>query len=634
MKKLLFIFALGYGLALWGYTTELKPSAFCMTFDESVAAEVAAAGFAGVEICAPNGGLDETTARAWRDIADRHGLRVHSVTASGWFLFNVPEKFDAEVARAKKDLRGAAILGADKLLIVPAGRVGKQVKMPPLKRGVWQATFDSHTLEMSSCSADGTDYPEYIDCQNRATKAASRAIRELVPVAGQLGVALAIENVANNLWMDPSFAAAFVKSFDSKWVRAFVDPANHIFTFDPVQWLDAMKGVTASIHVKDFKLSDDYEYGMDLRNFGEGSVDLKAVREAIERNGYSGWVSLEGEKKLTRREVRTRLDRFISGETVAPGAVDNALPGRWALNRACGWVGIRERLDGSDEVTVLWDSGSPVKFAYVKNEKGFVSAYTECTSTRNLLVMKPEWHYYRYMQMRVEDGRLKGWFMMLDGVGTVVVPKTEFIGTRCPDLPNSPDLSLLKFGKPVNLLADGLEGWEKIGETKNRHFGWTFADGILKNTIRYDSSGAPREHGINIATTCRDFEDFKISYDVKIPKDGNSGVYLRGIYEIQSLDSYGKPVDSHHMGAVYGRITPSVAAEKPADEWQHVDVTLCDRHATVILNGVKIIDNQPILGVTGGALSSDESKPGPIYLQGDHASAEYRNMILTPIVKE
>jgi hypothetical protein len=86
------------------------------------------------------------------------------------------------------------------------------------------------------------------------------------------------------------------------------------------------------------------------------------------------------------------------------------------------------------------------------------------------------------------------------------------------------------------------------------------------------------------------------------------------------------------MGAVYSRITPSQAAEKPAGEWQTMDITLLQRHVTVILNGKKIIDNQPLLGCTGGALSSDEMRPGPIYLQGDHKAVEYRNIVLRPIL--
>jgi hypothetical protein len=87
------------------------------------------------------------------------------------------------------------------------------------------------------------------------------------------------------------------------------------------------------------------------------------------------------------------------------------------------------------------------------------------------------------------------------------------------------------------------------------------------------------------------------------------------------------------MGAIYSRITPTEAAERPVGEWQKMDITLVDRHVTIILNGKRIIDNQPIMGCTGGALWSDPLRPGPIYLQGDHTACQYRNIVLRPVVK-
>ena len=98
-------------------------------------------------------------------------------------------------------------------------------------------------------------------------------------------------------------------------------------------------------------------------------------------------------------------------------------------------------------------------------------------------------------------------------------------------------------------------------------------------------------------------------------------------------ESYGRPVNPHNMGAIYSRICPTVAAEKPIGEWQTLDFTLVDRHVTVILNGQTIIDNQPVLGCTGGALWSDPLRPGPVYLQGNHGAIDYRNMVLRPVVK-
>jgi hypothetical protein len=87
------------------------------------------------------------------------------------------------------------------------------------------------------------------------------------------------------------------------------------------------------------------------------------------------------------------------------------------------------------------------------------------------------------------------------------------------------------------------------------------------------------------------------------------------------------------MGAIYSRIFPTEGAEKPAGEWQTFDITLVDRYVTVILNGKAIIDNQPLLGCTGGALWPDQFRPGPIYLQGDHTGVSYRNIVLRPVVK-
>ena len=204
----------------------------------------------------------------------------------------------------------------------------------------------------------------------------------------------------------------------------------------------------------------------------------------------------------------------------------------------------------------------------------------------------------------------------------------QFTAKRLPEIAPA-DTAEAKFGAPIDLLKDGLDGWEAM--SKDAKFGWTFKNGVLSNSLGLGPDGK-RVRGANLKTKKSDFFDFNLSYDVRVPKGSNSGVYLRGRYECQVMDSYGKPVNRHSMAAYYGRVAPSVAAEKAAGEWQHVDVTLYRRHMTVVLNGVKIIDNVPVTGVTGGALDSNEFVPGPIYLQGDHSDADYRNMILRPAV--
>jgi hypothetical protein len=201
----------------------------------------------------------------------------------------------------------------------------------------------------------------------------------------------------------------------------------------------------------------------------------------------------------------------------------------------------------------------------------------------------------------------------------------EFTGKRIPPVPPAPDLSKVKFGDPITLFnGKDLTGWQLTNPKADN--GWSVVDGVLMNRIEKG------RHFGNLRTD-REFEDFNLTLETRTQKDSNSGIYLRGIYEVQVAETYGKPVDPHNMGALYSRITPSVAAEKPIDEWQTFDITLVDRHLTVILNGQKIIDNQPILGCTGGALTSDELKPGPLFLQGDHTSIDYRNIVLRPVIK-
>jgi hypothetical protein len=210
------------------------------------------------------------------------------------------------------------------------------------------------------------------------------------------------------------------------------------------------------------------------------------------------------------------------------------------------------------------------------------------------------------------------------------VDRAEFSGKRTPPVPPAPDLANVKFGEPITLFnGQSLDGWKLTDP--NAVSGWSVKDGLLVNTV-VQVEGQPHKNYGNLRTE-REFEDFNLKVETRVGNGNNSGIYLRGIYEVQVADTYGHNLDPHNMGAIYSRLCPTEAAEKPAGEWQTLDITLVDRHATVILNGKKIIDNQPLLGCTGGALWSDQFRPGPIYLQGDHTGIEYRTVVLRPVVK-
>ena len=230
-----------------------------------------------------------------------------------------------------------------------------------------------------------------------------------------------------------------------------------------------------------------------------------------------------------------------------------------------------------------------------------------------------------------KDGpdRIKGnaFFPNENGIG---LESATFTGKRIPPPGNAPDLEAIQYGKPVKLFnGKNLDGWQLL----NPHAanGWMVEKGVLVNKP-VQKEGEERIHYGNLRTTDT-FGDFKLHIEVNVPEGSNSGIYLRGIYEVQVFDSHGKRLDSHNMGGLYSRITPLVAAEKPAGEWQEMELILCKRYLTVVLNGKTIIDNQFVQGVTGGAMTSDEFSPGPIYLQGDHGEVSYRNIVLTPIVE-
>jgi hypothetical protein len=171
------------------------------------------------------------------------------------------------------------------------------------------------------------------------------------------------------------------------------------------------------------------------------------------------------------------------------------------------------------------------------------------------------------------------------------------------------------WGEPVSLFnGTDLSGWHVVGGENN----WVVEDGILKCL----------KPGGNLIST-RLFDDFKLHVEFRLPERGNSGVYLRGRYEIQILDDPRTEPASDLIGGIYGFIAPSEIVTKGAGAWNAFDVTLIGRMVTVVVNGQTVICNQEIPGITGGALDSDEAAPGPIYLQGDHTAIEYRNILVT-----
>ena len=172
------------------------------------------------------------------------------------------------------------------------------------------------------------------------------------------------------------------------------------------------------------------------------------------------------------------------------------------------------------------------------------------------------------------------------------------------------------WGTPIRLFnGKDLTGWTALGTTNQ----WIVENGILRSP----------KSGANIRTD-KTFTDYKLHVEFRYPKHSNSGVYLRGRYEVQVEDSKGVEPWVGGLGAIYGFIKPTENVAKDAGEWQSYDITLVGRMVTVVANGKTIIHYQEIPGITGGALDSKEGEPGPIFFQGDHGPVEYRHIIITP----
>jgi hypothetical protein len=211
-----------------------------------------------------------------------------------------------------------------------------------------------------------------------------------------------------------------------------------------------------------------------------------------------------------------------------------------------------------------------------------------------------------YFEFSLKDDKLTG-HKILKG------HKVNWTGVRAPGLVREkPPV----WGQPRNLLDDNLSRW--IIPDKNK---FRMVNGVLINEAV----------GGNLVSTEK-FEDFKLSVEFRYPEGSNSGIYLRGRYELQIEDFSGKELSNMSIGSIYGFIEPAFKAAKKAGEWQTFEITLVGRMVTVVHNGIEVISNRPIPGITGGSLDSREGEPGHIMLQGDHGPVEFRKMVITPAV--
>lgn len=283
------------------------------------------------------------------------------------------------------------------------------------------------------------------------------------------------------------------------------------------------------------------------------------------------------------------------------------IEGRWDLTvnlngrMAASWLEVRHTGINGYIGRFVWEGGSarPISKVEFKDGKVYFHIPAQWEKTDNELIFNGV----------LANDKLSGTIINTDE------KSYSFTGERAPKLWRE---SAPQWGAPITLFnGKDLTGWQAIDRPNQ----WVVENGVLKSP----------KSGANIRTE-KTFNDFKLHIEFRYPKGSNSGVYLRGRYEVQIEDNKGMEPMSLYLGGIYGFIDPWLNMAKEPGEWQSYDIELVGRMVTVVANGTTVIYKQEIPGVTGGALDSKEGEPGPIMMQGDHGPIEFRNIILTPAV--
>lgn len=304
------------GAGLWtasqleaaGFRTKLRKAMIRKKPSEKELKELKDAGFDGVE----GGIVTPEEAAECRKLADKLGMRIHSVLR-GWASFNSdnPKEVESSLKVTEDAMRAAHAFGADAVLLVPCRVGGKDLAMPE----AWEfdIQFDEKTGHVKKVVAgDNTRYQAYIDAQNRATDTSRAAVQKLIPLAKQLKVVIALENVWNNLWVKPALYKNFVASFHDEWVKAYFDVGNHVKYDRPENFIRALGPLISKVHIKDFQLNPD-GHGGKFVHPRDGSIDWPKVRQALDQAGYNDYLTIE-DGGLPLEEFSKRLDLIIAGK--------------------------------------------------------------------------------------------------------------------------------------------------------------------------------------------------------------------------------------------------------------------------------------------------------------------------------
>jgi hexulose-6-phosphate isomerase len=224
---------------------------------------------------------DEHLAEEIKKAADGANMRIDSVMNMDHWKYPLsssePAVVEKSLAGMRASLNNAKVWGSDAVLLVPA-------------------VVNSQT--------------SYRDAWSRSQK----EIRKLLPLAEELKIVIAIEEVWNKFLLSPLEMATYIGEFRTPWIQAWFDVGNVVLYGYPQDWIRALGKSIVKVHLKDFKRKQD---GYEWVNLGDGDVDWEAVREAFREIGYTGsaTVELQGGDEAYLRDVSRRVDRLVLGRT-------------------------------------------------------------------------------------------------------------------------------------------------------------------------------------------------------------------------------------------------------------------------------------------------------------------------------
>jgi len=234
---------------------------------------------AGFEVVQAPTTPDEHEAEQLKKAAEAAGIRIDSVMNMDHWKYPLSSGDAAVVAKSmegmRTSLRNAKLWDSDAVLLVPA------VVNPQTS---------------------------YLEAWTRSQK----QIRELIPMAAELKVVIAIEEVWNRFLLSPLEMKKYIGEFESPWIRAWFDVGNVVLYGYPQDWIRTLGKSIYKVHLKDFKRK---EGGYTWVNLGDGDVDWAAVRAAFAETGYAGSAiaELDGGNEAYLRDVSRRIDRLLIG---------------------------------------------------------------------------------------------------------------------------------------------------------------------------------------------------------------------------------------------------------------------------------------------------------------------------------